>query len=273
MGGLIRADLKKLFKSKSLYVCMVIAAILGVSMSLLYNYFWQERGQNIALWYALMDQYNMKTDVLDEALRQIPSQNLLSYINIFFSDGALWLIGSPCICAYCAAEFNSGTYKNTVSRGVSKTKLFFSKVIVSVIEMFMLSFLYVLAGTLAAVSHVDFETDLEAGRIVFLGVIYFLLIIASASVFVMLTILFRRSGFAVAAAIAAPMLIASLIQIASMANPELSELTGYVLMNTYVTVFTSVNDGGGLKELFTAIGYTAVSLLIGGIVFRKSEIR
>ena len=139
--------------------------------------------------------------------------------------------------------------------------------------MFMLSFVYVLAGTLAAVSHVDFETDLEAGRIVFLGVIYFLLIIASASVFVMLTILFRRSGFAVAAAIAAPMLIASLIQIASMANPELSELTGYVLMNTYVTVFTSVNDGGGLKELFTAIGYTAVSLLTGGIVFRKSEIR
>lgn len=273
MGGLVIADLKKLFKSKSLYVCMVIAAVLGVSMSLLYNYFWQERGQNIALWYALMDQYHMKTDVLDEALKQIPSQNLFSYINIFLSDGALWLIGAPCICAYCAAEYNAGTYKNTVSRGCSKIMLFLSKVIVSVIEMLMLSVVYVTAGTLAAISHVSFETDLETGSIVFLGVIYFMLIIASASVFVLLTILFRRSGFAVAAAIAAPMLIASLIQIASMSQPELSELSGYVLMNTFVTVFTSVNDGGGLKELFTAVGYTVVSLIAGGIVFSRSEIK
>lgn len=273
MGGIIRADLKKLFKSKSLYVCMFISVVLGISMSLLYNYFWQERGQNIALWYALMDQYGMKTDVLDEALSQIPSQNLLSYINIFLSDGALWLIGAPCICAYCAAEYNAGTYKNTVSRGCGKIKLFCSKVIAAVVEMLLISMVYVLSGTLTAISHVDFKTDLDVGGIIFLSFIYILLIIASASVFVMLTVIFRRSGFAVAAAIAAPMLIGSLLQIASMGNPDLANLSGFVLMNTFVTVFRSVSDGGGLTELFTALGYIAASLFVGGVIFERSEVR
>ncbi len=273
MGGLLRADFRQLWKSRSLYVCMGIAAVLGVSMSLLYDYFWQERGQNIALWYAMMDQYGMKTDMLDEALSQIPTQNLLSYINVFLSDGAIWLIGAPCICAFCASEFRAGTYKNSVARGISKGMLFCSKLIVSVVELMILAAVYVLAGSLAAISHVSLESELEAGSIVFLVVIYLLLIVASASVFVMLTMLFKRSGFAVAAAIAAPMLIASLIQIAAMASPDLTELSKFVLMNTFVTVYRSVGSGEGLTELLTAIGYIAVSSILGGVVFCKSEVR
>lgn len=273
MGGLIRADLKKLFKAKSLYVCMFIAIVLGVSMSLLYDYFWQERGQNIALWYALMNQYGMKTDMLDEAFSQIPSQNLLSYINIFLSDGAIWLIGAPCVCAFCAAEYNAGTYKNLVSRGCSKIKLFISKTIVSVTELLLISLVYVIAGSITALPHIELKTDMETGSIVFMIFIYLLLIIASASVFVMLTIIFRRSGFAVAAAIAAPMLIASLMQIAALASPDLSELSTYILMNTFVTVQKSVAAGNGWKELLTAIGYIIVSGFLGGFIFKKSEIR
>lgn len=273
MLGMISADLIKMLRSKSLYVCMFIAAVLGISMSLLYNYFWEERGQNIALWYAMMDQYNMNTDMLDEALSQIPSQNLLSYINIFLSDGSLWLIGSPFVCAYCAAEYNAGTYKNTVSRGCSRIKLFLSKNIVSFIGIMLIGLVYVIAGCITALPHVSFETDLSAGSIIFMAVIYIMLILSSAALFVMLTTIFRRSGFAVAAAIAAPMLIAGLIRIASMANPDLSEMSSYVLMNTFVEVFTSISNGGGIKELLTAFAYIAVSVFTGGIIFKKSEIR
>ena len=273
MGGLIRADLKKLFKAKSLYVCMFIAVVLGISMSLLYNYFWQERGQNIALWYALMNQYGMKTDMLDEALSQIPSQNLLSYFNVFLSDGAIWLIGAPCVCAFCAAEYNAGTYKNTVARGCSRIRLFISKMTVSVIELVMISAVYLLAGSITALPHVEMKSSMSIGSIFFLVLIYLLLIVASAAVFVTLTIIFRRSGFAVAAAIAAPMLIASLMQIASLASPDLAELSKFILMNTFVTVQQSVSGGSGFTELFTAMGYIAVSGVVGGLIFQKSEIK
>lgn len=273
MTGLLGADFKKLFKSKSLYVCMFIAAALGVCMSLLYNYFWQERGQNIALWYAMMNQYGMKTDMLDEALSQIPSQNLLSYINVFLSDGAIWLIGAPCVCAYCSAEYNAGTYKNTVARGCSRIKLFLSKLAAAVSELLIISLVYLAAGTITALPHIELASTLQAGEIAFMAVIYFVLIIASACVFVMLSAIFRRSGFAVAAAIAAPMLIASLIQIASLASPELSQLSGYILMNTFVTVQKSVISGTGLNELLTGIAYIAVSSVAGGLIFAKREVR
>ncbi len=273
MTGLLSADFRKLFKSKSLYVCMFIAAALGVCMSLLYNYFWQERGQNIALWYAMMNQYGMKTDMLDEALSQIPSQNLLSYLNVFLSDGAIWLIGAPCICAYSTAEYNAGTYKNTVARGCSRVKLFVSKLTAAVTELLIISFVYLAAGTITALPHIELATTLQAGEIAFMAVIYFILIIASACVFLMLTSVFRRSGFAVAAAIAAPMLIASLIQIASLASPELSKLSGYILMNTFVTVQKSVTAGTGLTEMITGIAYIAVSGFVGGIIFVKREVR
>ena len=39
MPGLIRADLAKLFRTKSLYVCLGIAVILGASMAYLYHLF------------------------------------------------------------------------------------------------------------------------------------------------------------------------------------------------------------------------------------------
>ena len=104
-------------------------------------------------------------------------------------------------------------------------------------------------------------------------IIYLTLLIASASVFILLTTIFRRSGFAVAAAIAAPMLIASLIQIASMADQSLSELSRYVLMNTFVTVSKSVTDGSGWTELLTGIGYIGVSVAAGAAIFYKREIR
>ena len=273
MLGLIRADLKKLFRTKSLYVCMFIAAALGVCMSLLYNYFWQERGQNIALWYALMDQYGMGTELIDEAFRQIPSQNLMSYINIFFSDGAISLMGAPCICAFCSAEYNSGTYKNTISRGCSRTKLFISKMLAALLELIIISLVYAAAGSIAALPHVELTTTLDAGQIIFMMIIYLILIIASASVFKLLTEIFIRSGFAVAAAIAAPMLIASLIQIASLAQPSLSDLSRYVLMNTFVTVQQSVQGGSGWTELITGIGYTAVSMAAGWLIFLRRELK
>ncbi len=272
MGGLLIADIKKLIKTKSLYVCMFITAALGVGMSLLYNFFWQERGQNIALWYAMMNQYGMSTDIIDDAFSQIPSQNLLSYVNIFLSDGALWLIGAPCICAFCSAEYNAGTYKNTVSRGCSRIKLFISKLLTALIELLIITFVYVAAGCITALPHVELTSSISAGQLVFMLIIYLTLLIASASVFILLTTIFRRSGFAVAAAIAAPMLIASLIQIASMADQSLSELSRYVLMNTFVTVSKSVTDGSGWTELLTGIGYIGVSVAAGAAIFYKREI-
>ena len=67
MSGLIKAELIRLTKSKSMIVCIVLSIALGIAVALLYNYFWEQKGENIARSYALMRQYGMQQPGFDYA--------------------------------------------------------------------------------------------------------------------------------------------------------------------------------------------------------------
>ena len=200
MGGLIKTQLKLLSKSKSLIVCMIIAVALGITMTLIYNYFWEQRGDKIAMSYALMRQYGMNTELLDTALDSIPQNNLWSYVNIFFSDGGIWLISCCCGCAFLSSEYNMGTLKNPVSRGCKRWKVYFTKLLAGIIDVFLVALAYVGSGTITAAFVVKNNGTAGAGDIIVVMICYILLLIAMASFFMLLTVLFHRTGFSAAAA-------------------------------------------------------------------------
>ncbi|MBR2176184.1 MAG: ABC transporter permease subunit [Clostridia bacterium] len=273
MIGLIKADFRKMSKSRSLIICMIIAAALGIGMALLYNYFWQEKGTSIAFTYNLMELYGIDTAMLDDAFSTIPKQNLWAFVNSFFSDEIKWILSAICISSFMASEYSMGTFKNTVSRGFSKEKIYFSKMVVCAAEAFLVTAAYVGAGAVTSLFFVETETDASLQEIALTMITYILLLIAMAALFEMLGVLFRSTGIAVAVAIAGPLLIVSIFNLLMSADPSVSAYLRYFLMQTFITVNDSVKDGEGFAALLTALAYFAVSTVTGCVVFKKSEIK
>ena len=274
MSGLIAAEFKRLLRNKSTLVCMIIATVLGIAVALLYRYFWIERGNNIAISYQLMELYGLDTNVLDEAFSVVPKLDIWSFISAFLSDEFKWILSSICVCSLMTSEFSSGTIKNTVSRGFSRTAIYISKLITAVIQVFAVTICYVGAGAVTALFFVRDSVSAKPQDIILCIVTNILLLIATAAVFVMLCVIFRRSGMSVAAAIAAPFLLVSLLGILSMALPDGSPLySRFVLMETFATVERYIRAGEGWVALVTGGAYLLISSVTGIIIFRKCDIK
>ncbi len=272
MTGLIRAELQRLRKSKSLLVCSILAVLLGVGFALLYKFFWDEN-KTVSMTYTMMQTYGMDTDVLDEALKMIPKNNIWSYINVFMSDSMIWILSSICACVFAASEFDMGTLKNTVSRGCKKRDIYFSKYISVFVIVFIIAVLYIAAGGITALTFVNENPSVSVSDMIICILVYILLFAALSGFYLMLAVIFRRSGFTVAAAIAAPMLVSALLGTASMVNRDVEHFAKYMLVESFTYVQNEVIDGQAYIPALTAVFYIAVTAVIGYAVFGKREIK
>ena len=272
MAGLICAELQKLRKSKSLLVCSILAVLLGVSFALLYKFFWDE-DKTISMTYAMMQTYGMSTDVLDDALKMIPRDNLWSYINVFMSDSMIWILSAVCACVFAASEFDTGTLKNTISRGCKKWRIFFSKYISVFVSVLIITVFYVAAGGITALTFVKESPSVSVSDITICVLVYILLFAALSGFYLMLAVIFIKSGFTVAAAIAAPMLVSALMGIASMISEDIGYFSRYMLVDSFTYVQNEVLDGQAYIPALTAVFYIAATTIAGYAVFRKREIK
>lgn len=273
MTGLFKAEMKRLSKSRSLIVCMVISIILGVTVAMLYNYFWEQKGTRIAASYALMEQFNMDTEILDTALSTIPEHNLWSFVNIFFTDGSIWILSAICTCSFLASEYHTGTLKISVSRGAKRPSILLAKFFSGLINILLVTLAYVGSGTIAACFMVDIRSELSVSQMATILLMYFLLLAASAAVFLMLTVIFQKTGFAVAVVIAFPMIFSLLLNLISMVFENAASLSRFLLSSAFMTVQQTVLDGETYIIVLTALAYLLFSSVIGVIVFNKSEIK
>ena len=85
--------------------------------------------------------------------------------------------------------------------------------------------------------------------------------------------IFRKTGIAVAVSIAAPLILATLLNLVSMTNETLANLSRFLLMNTYVEVESMFQNGEGYIAIITALAYMFVSTVIGCLVFNRSEVK
>ena len=274
MPGLIRADLAKLFRTKSLYVCLGIAVILGASMAYLYHLFWVSNGQQISSTYALFDQMGMDSSSLDEAFESLPRNNIWSFVNTFFLDGSIWYLASVCVCLFAAAEYSTGTYRNVISRGCSRLKVFSSKLFVSFAEVVMVAAAYVISGTVTALFTVEVSSPRDTGQVILIFVIYLCLFLAMASFYLLMATIFRKTGLAVAAALVAPIILAMLLRVASLGIKDVDRhLSKFLLPYSFTTVQGDVAAGYFFVPLLTAAAYILVSLFAAYMIFRRAEIK
>ena len=131
MINLLKADLYKLFKNKSFYICLILSILFSymtTMMNFAYNSF-----SNAQSMYSLL---------------QMPELNGIYMLKTSFGVGMLFY--SIFIAIFIASEFSWQTIKNIVSRGFSREKIYISKLISCSLTSIIITFSYVLVAILYA---------------------------------------------------------------------------------------------------------------------------
>lgn len=132
MGRLVKFELSKLKKQKSLFICtgvMVITLFLNV----------------LTLWGMIKLQAIMAAPELGaggDNIMALLGGDFITTVLQAANNGSLAMIGGVVIAIFVCSEYSQGTIKNIVARGYSRTKIYFAKFIaVSV----MISAMYLVA--------------------------------------------------------------------------------------------------------------------------------
>ena len=275
MGKLIVSDLKKLMKCRTLWVCSVIAFLVGMLMTYLYDMAWKNMSntENYQTVFYFMRTIGMDSDMTKQVLSQFPSQVFWQYLNTLFSDGNIVIFAAIVISVYIGSEYNEGTFKNTLSRGFSRTSVYISKYISSVLAMAITVLSYIAGGGIIAAIKFDLTTDVSDEEMIIKVLAYSALFIALAGVFMLIATLSRRTGFAIALSIVIPIIVSLVVRILSFGFDWVTRAVSYWIFDTVTLVSTLYQNNDIYIPFIIAPIYMIVSLLVGMFVFGRQEIK
>ncbi|MDD6488349.1 MAG: ABC transporter permease subunit [Clostridia bacterium] len=268
MGGLIKADFKKLFKGKTLLVCSIIAVCFGALMIYIMNMSINMIESQLGMMSSIMG----GEDAILE-LSGIPQRNVWSMVNYLFTDSDVGILTAICICVFITSEYSMGTFKNSVSRGFSRTQIYISKFIVSVVSSLIIVSLFVIGGIIVAFISMPTNTDVSLWQMILMIFTYLILAVASASMYLMFAMLFRKTGVSVATSICIVVFVSSIFQVLGVFVENFSNYSRFWILNTFTIVEKSCLDGEIYIPLLIGLGYIVVTGAIGLMVFRKRDIK
>ena len=198
MLRLIKSDFYKLFRMKSFYICGIIAALLsGLGIFSL-----NALDKSQYAFYGLEDMF-------------VSQYTGIYALTIGISSATLFI--TIMVSMFAPGEFKYGTIKNIVSRGIGRTKIYFSKYIITIFISVVYSLLCAFAAfasgcILAGVG--DFDRTIFLDMLEVVG-LFLLAEIAIQSIFQMIGFLVRSTGWTIGANIAIsaflPTMVLSLI--------------------------------------------------------------
>lgn len=260
MGKLIRSDFYKILRTKYLYVCAIFSALMA--MLIVY-----------AEYFVILQTYGDYASLF----------SLDSISAIMMGTPSFISLAAIAIAMFVSSDFNYGTIKNVISSGVSRIKIYFSKVIVS----FTITFFYALISCVTSfiMGSVLWEVG-EYTRDVYINLIKSLSFslfasFALISVYIMIGFLVRNSGIAIAVNlgtyyIVMPLLI-KFVNVAVATWFKISEfnLSDY-LASTYVSKVLNFNELAS-QEITTGLivcgSYILLSTVIGLVTFKRRDIK
>lgn len=263
MGNTIKFEFRKLFRQKTFYVCAI--AVLIVELINVLTLFLIEKVSQSAF-------FAMGAAEID-ALGGFGYQGYM-----FFNYGASFMqmnIVFPIfITLFVCNDFSEGTIKNILSKGLSRTHVFFSKLL----TVYIAAVMYWLFGMLVAVVTGTLIWGMGSGfeliNLAAMGA-QLLLILGYATLDVFITFLFRKKAASLATGIALSTvltLLAALIDIFLEQKGSFT-LTPYLISTRVASLANGVLTGEFVAWSYVlALGYIAVLGLGGWLVFRKKEV-
>lgn len=273
MGTLLKADFLKLWRSRSFRVGLVFSLLLGAVMEILYYYAWQSLNANMEQTKEMINNMGAYANTVTEALAMLPKTNLWEYVNIALSDLNVLFIAAVMVSIFVGSEYTMGTLKNAVSRGYSRSMLYGSKLMVSAAATVWVVLVYVLGGLVPGMVMFGFSGELSAGTILLILAAYLVQFLAAVSFYMMLTVLCRRTGYAVAFSMIVPLLMSALINVVKIGNKDFDRAARFWLFECIGQTQTLCTEGSAFLPFAVALIYLVLCTAVGLLVFRRQEIK
>ncbi|MCL2367815.1 MAG: hypothetical protein FWC72_02370 [Oscillospiraceae bacterium] len=268
MRNLIRADVYKIVRGKALYITfavLLVMIILNVTTGAAMITIVAEDGGVMAPLG--IEIYGEPDGLAGAVIAVFSSMEQLVFVLLSF----VMLVSVPI--------FSSGTVKNDIARGVSRTKLYLSKMIICGALCILMYLVYLGVGMLSYVIVNGLGSPTPAGFWATLmqaasAQLFILLAISCVGLFLVFTT--KRSGMVIGIYIAFFLLPTMLLNLLSLFNADLALALVNFDMTTSIGrlgFFDQLRTGEILTVLGVGAGYILASTTIGLASFRKAEIK
>jgi ABC-type transport system involved in multi-copper enzyme maturation permease subunit len=264
MMNILRADLYRILRGKSLYITFavllaIVALMVAASAEITMGVNMRDVDANV---YSNDFQY----DGLNAAEALYKNMNILPYIML------------PLIITVSAAVFSCDAVKNELSFGASRMKLYLSKLVLSSVVCVLLMLLYMAFGMLFATAMRGFGGPAPEGywpHILKVCASNLLLLIAFNCVGTFLVFATKRTAAVIGAYFGFCFVPSIVIALLAYLNPDLVRLFDYDLMTGllkmgYIGILPSADI---VKALALGVFYIIASTAAGLMLFRKAEIK
>ncbi len=246
MGKLLKFELRKVFRSKSLYICTAITVFLVLIVAL-------------------------TTKIAESEVDIVPTASSLTKSS--FSEMNAILLSSIFVSIYICEDYSLGTIKNIYGKGYTRNQVYFTKYIVSLIASLIMTLSCFIVGYLCGLifSH---KGTLE--KDVIISVLLQLLVsigFLSCHYFVSMSI--GRLGICLAINIVAPTFVKAVLALIDIATKwEKFHFSDYWLGNMLNAVQASeIPAKTQWTALIGALVYIAIFLVSGFFINRRREIK
>ncbi len=247
MSKLFKFELRKLFKTKSLYICTAIAVLISF----------------IIIIVSKISANNPDTVVQATTVKQV----VISAI----SSSMFAMISSIFVSLFACTDYDQQTIKNIYAKGYSSDLVYLAKYLVTLIGIALMFVVTLLLNFLLALFLLDKGT--ESGNIFGLLTCQLLYVLIYATLVFAISIMIRKVGISIATSIAAPILltlIITLIEAGLRLNDK--QISKYWFEN-FLSDFSSFETKA--SRLWTCVGlslaYGAAFFACGFLVNRKRD--
>lgn len=260
MMNILRADIYRMVRSKSLYItCALLFAYILLIVGTM-------QAINIGGNMFLEDSSDLLFDGANIIVTLASRMDTLIYFLLPLS----LLVSSP--------MFTNNTIKNDIAWGISRSKLYFSKILLSsILCVFMLLFYVVVGMLIATVLHgfgAAISTDMWINLIQMLSSQLFMLLVMN-SIIISLMFTTKRTIVVTGAYIGFSLVPMVVLSILLESNPTLITLLNFDIPIT-IRRFANINlmDSSEVIKLFTVgVSYMLIATTIGLLSFRKADIQ
>lgn len=220
MLNLVQSDLYKLRKSKYLIVCLLLHLALSAGTACLLDY---GRRMSVSGSHSIQLSQNPSAnsglipvnDKFPENYEELSASSQI--LSFFLRENTI--LPAIVISLFAGGEFTYGTIRNLASRGYSRSRIYASKFIVSMLVSILFAVLHALAVTAVCLLNYGAVSPGFSKIIISGTVLVLLLNTALAAIFLMFSMLIRQSGGSLAVNICFPELL-SLLAITGGLLPE-----------------------------------------------------
>jgi len=266
MKNLLQSDFYRLFRSKSLYICTFVAALL---MAL--NIFILDWSIKIAS--------SVESTAAAMPFTVNPFTNGISYGMTSFTGGDVHMFIAIFTAIFITAEFSHGTMKNVVSKGFHRTQIYFTKLITMTAAAFLMMLVMFVVGTIAATIVTGTLGDITGvliGQMLKTIGMELLLHTSLIAIFVMIAMTIKNIGGVIAIDIIGVITLSGLVYIIlEFLFKNTIHFTKYSLINNIKFYYMNTTAIGEdyLRSIIVGIAFLAVATTLGIFAFVKTDVK